>query len=327
MSSFFDCHSASTLSYSILFANEGIVWSSDSPPYSVIDPRELNFSNIDRPETSQPGKILEQVTGPLPTNSWCENLFIGQSNTAASSSVFQIPYIIDTAAAKDFPGLRIHDAHVQANDRAVMMTFEDENSLILGAVEEVDQEHVVKPYPATTRLAIVLNWFLAGKRHSHEAMRTHIVRGSPYVTMEYFRATPVLVARRALATGFDVIADKTSDFSQILKCGDKKGGQANEGVTVQRELEIVFDQSDTTWLLFVSRPTTFICNSVPATAPTEVLAPGIVPTNPEQFMAHFELKATSPPEEGDDKQVESGLLGDTDAIDCVLQVSFYNMFL
>lgn len=285
-------------SYSFDIPYEGMVWSSDSPPFSVSDPRDLGFLDLDRPEVSQPGKILEQVSGPLPTNSWCENLFIGQSNSAKSSSVFQVPYIIDTAS-KDNPGLRIHEAHVQANDRAVMMTFEEENALTLGAVEEIELEHVIKPYPATTRLAIVLNWFLNNQsRESHEAMRSHIVRGAPYVTMEYFRAAPLLVARRALADGFDVIADKTTDFSQILKCGDKKGDQVNTGITVQRELEVVFDQSDTTWLLFVSQPTTFICNSVAATVPTEVLAPGIVPQDSERYMAYFELKATSPPKEG-----------------------------
>ena len=279
-----------------------MVWSSDSPPFSVTDPRELGFLDLDRPEVSQPGNILAQVEGPLPTNSWCENLFIGQSNTATSSSVFQVPYIIDTAST-DVPGVRIHEAHVQANDRAVMMTFEEENALILGAVEDIELEHVIKPYPATTRLAIVLNWFLMDRsRQSHEAMRTHIVRGAPYVTMEYFRAAPLLVARRALASGFDVIADKSTDFSQVLKCGDTKGGQVNAGITVQRELEIVFDQSDTTWLLFVSQPTTFICNSVSATAPTEELAPGIVPENPEKYMAYFELKATAPPKEGKTEQ-------------------------
>lgn len=252
---------------------------------------------MERPEGSLPAKILEEVKGPLPTNSWCENLFIGQSNTAPSSSVFQVPYIIDTAST-DFPGLRIHGAHVQANDRAVMMTFENENSLTLGAVEDLDNEHVIKPYPATTRLAVVLSWYHKNKRSTLEAMRTHVVRGSPYVTMEYFRTSPLLVARRALASGFDIIADKTAVTSQVLKCGNKKGGKINEGVTVQSELEIVFDQSDTTWVLFVSQPTTFICNSVPASAPLEDLAPGVVPENPEQYMAYFELKATSRHDEG-----------------------------
>lgn len=275
-----------------------MVWSSDSPPYSITDPRELGFLNLDRPAASMPGIILEQVSGPLPTNSWCENLFIGQSNTAKSSSVFQIPYILDTAS-EDFPGLRVHEAHVQASDRAVMMVFEEENALILGAVEDIDAKHMIKPYPATTRLAVVLNWFLSDThRLSHEAMRTHIVRGSPYVTMEYFRATPLLVARRALAKGFDLIVDGKSDQSKVLKCGDTKGGRLNKGVIAQKEVEIVFDQSDTTWLVFVSQPTTFICNSVAATQPAEPLAPGVVLENPEKYMAYFELKATLPPKEG-----------------------------
>ena len=271
-----------------------MVWSSDSPPFSVTDPRSLSFLSIDRPQESQPGAILQDISGPLPTNSWCENLFIGQSNTRSSNSVFQIPYIVDTSMIEEVPGLRVHGAFVQAEDKAVRMSFEEENALTMSSCEELDEQHVVKPYPATTRLAIVLKWFMKGQKNHLEAMKTHLVRGAPYITMEYYRATPLITARRAIASGYDVVVDKYSNTPQVLTCGDKRNAQVNDGIVAEKELELVFDQSDTTWIVFVSQPTRFICNSVEATKPTEELPPGVLPEHPERYQAYFELKATSP---------------------------------
>ena len=35
-----------------------MVWASDSPAFSIIDPRDLGFYDIDSPEASKPGRIL-----------------------------------------------------------------------------------------------------------------------------------------------------------------------------------------------------------------------------------------------------------------------------
>ena len=69
-------------------------------PFSFADPRSLGFEQIDRPEFSRPGEIfgeLRNLQMPLPTNSWCENLFLGSKNDGPNNKVFQLPYIIDTA--------------------------------------------------------------------------------------------------------------------------------------------------------------------------------------------------------------------------------------
>ena len=102
---------------------EGAAWSAIAQPLSFVDPESLGFIAIDRPQVSMPGPIfgdllLKKV--PLPTNSWCENFFLGDSNTESMNRVFQLPYVIDTETHNGTTqGLDTHPAHVQANDRTV----------------------------------------------------------------------------------------------------------------------------------------------------------------------------------------------------------------
>lgn len=104
-------------------------WASKSEPFSRIDPTSIGILSIDRPAGSKPGPILTNLVGlnssthapdtPLPTNTWYQNLILGDSNNDPENKIFQIPYIID--AAGYIPGLRTHPCHLQANDRMVMV--------------------------------------------------------------------------------------------------------------------------------------------------------------------------------------------------------------
>lgn len=98
-------------------------WSSQAAPFSTVNPADLNISVVDRPKSSSPGPIFAGIdsTIPLPTNGWYENLFLGPpNNTLLENNVFQVPYILDTAGY--IQGVRTHAAHVQANDRTVMVS-------------------------------------------------------------------------------------------------------------------------------------------------------------------------------------------------------------
>jgi len=61
----------------------------------------------------------DELLIPLPTNNWYENLLLGSSNVDAENKVFAVPYILDTSGY--IQGIRTHPAHVQANDRTVMV--------------------------------------------------------------------------------------------------------------------------------------------------------------------------------------------------------------
>ena len=81
-------------------------WSSDMGPYSTADPRDVGFRGIARSDASKPGPIFQRMQNekrPLPTNSWCENLFLGQTTTSKFNQVFQVPYLLGTGGS--IPGV------------------------------------------------------------------------------------------------------------------------------------------------------------------------------------------------------------------------------
>ena len=53
-------------------------------PFSTADPTSMAMWRIDRTPDSKPGEIfgdLRENTIPLPTNSWCQNFFLGYGKT------------------------------------------------------------------------------------------------------------------------------------------------------------------------------------------------------------------------------------------------------
>lgn len=68
---------------------------------------------------------------------------------------------------------------------------------------------------------------------------------------------------------------------------------------VQREIKLQFQDSDMTWLVFVSTPTPFVCSNTPLPPPdpnAPILPPGVLPKAPPGGFpsAFFELRATAP---------------------------------
>lgn len=272
-------------------------WSSIASPFSTVSPLALGVLGVSRPATSSPGAIFKNLASrgiPLPTNSWCENFFLGGSNTGPENKVFQVPYILDTAGP--IQGVRTHGSHVQANDRAAMMTYELENGLTLGAAEVFHAQHEVlgDTSNAIARLAIVLEWKSeAFKRTGTGAhMSSPIVRGAPYTSMQYNLATPRLIAQRFASSG------PVADEETVIQCGEGVG-VFGLPVHVKREIRLQFDTSDMTWLVFVSEPMDFVCsNTVPPPRVGPELPPGVVPPPDASKEAHFELKAISPVRQG-----------------------------
>ena len=269
----------------------GNIWISIDKPFSVVNPNDLGFIDANRPKQSQPGQIFGTLPGenyiPLPTNSWCENFFLGDITNGENNRVFQLPYIIDTGGPIN--GIRTHPAHVQANDRSVMMVYEPENGLTLGGVENFLIQHTVaKDIPSIGRLSIVLQWETEERKLSGKgsAMRTPIVRGSPYTTMEYINSSPRIVSERSIKY-YPII-----DGTEILTCGT---GIAH---LIKGELRIQFEKSDMTWLIFVSEPTEFICTNTTVIEQVNNLPPGVLPPKSDFKTLGFDLKAIKPMRKG-----------------------------
>lgn len=272
---------------------EGQAWGSIAVPYSVVDPRDLGFLVADRTMESRPGPIFEDLMDtPLPTNSWCENLFLGASNNGANNKVFQVPYIVDTGGK--IPGIRTHTGHVQANDRSVMMNYEDQNGVSIGAVETFSPQHKIASgkHLALARLAVALQWSDENDKGYGPSMLTQIVRGSPYSSMEYMNATPRLYVQRSLTIGFNPVIDNDPNSPPLL-CGDKEG-VFGEPRLVNSEIRVQIDAADTTWLIFVSEPTLFVCSNV-----IDDQQHDSIPGAPVDVgISHFDLRAVNPMKRG-----------------------------
>ena len=257
----------------------GAAWSSNALPFSYVDPHDAGFVYIDRPATSRPGEIfrnLRSIGAPLPTNSWCENFFLGASgNTDATNKVFQVPYIVDTAGP--IPGLRSNPGHVNSMSTSVEMAYEAENGLTLGSEDNFDPQHRIsgEKENVPARLAIVLEWESIHYRTSltGSKMSAPVVRGSPYTSMEYFNSRPVIVSERLLSA--NPLVDETSPGGGFyMECGND--GAFGPHVEVQEEIKLQFDTSDMTWLVFVSEPGHYVCSMATPSIPTAPLPPGVV---------------------------------------------------
>lgn len=119
-------------------------------------------------------------------------------------------------------------------------------------------------------------------------MKSAIVRGTPYTSMEYKDATPRLVAQRPITSSPMI----DNDPENTLICGQGVGNWSIEPKLVNSEIRLHFDISDFTWLIFVSEPTMFTCSNKPEPIETAFYPPGVVPPYTEK--GKFELKAVSP---------------------------------
>jgi hypothetical protein len=177
------------------------------------------------------------------------------------------------------------------------MTHETANGVALGASETFLPQNLIHSQgsPAISKLAVELEW--STKEFQDEvggsAMRSPIVRGSPYTSMLYFNATPRIYSGRMLKR--NVLIDQ-GEGNKNLVCGVGVGNYSSKPVLVERELKFELDTSDMTWLVFVSEPTEFVCSFFDGAKYMESLnlPPGVVVDDP----SYFDLQAISPMKRG-----------------------------
>lgn len=228
----------------------------------------------------------------IPTNSWSQNLFLGESTIGADNRIFVVPYILDTGGP--ITGIRVHTCNLQPSDRSVLMTYELFNGLTMGAMESLT-DHEVLPSPSMGRLSMSLQWksnVIHSDTISTPSMTLPIIRGAPYVTMQYKNLIPRLFLDRSLSA--KPIIDDGEIFDgdetpQQLICGDTNTSFSEQPALVRSVLQLQFDTSDFTWLVFVSKPTYFICSNVAAPPPPPIETPGVVV--PIKHAASFDLRA------------------------------------
>jgi endo-1,3(4)-beta-glucanase len=210
----------------------------------------LDMLYIDRQFDASPSKIWGNISAPLPTNSWYLNLV---SHRAAhqpddSTRVYTVPYIIDTAAANEMAGIRVHWPVVSANTNNVQMVDDFKNGITLGTSDrDVGTGYKVDDKEDLSHLGVSLKWGIEKK-----SIKTHIVRGMPFATVQYFGgALPSIYSYNGPASAVKV------DGSE-LECGVMKG-KAGPTMEVQKEIRLHFINSDFTWIVLFSSPVKVSC--------------------------------------------------------------------
>jgi hypothetical protein len=166
------------------------------------------------------------------------------------------------------------------------MTYELANGVTLGSKQITKSHHKLKSQgnPAITKLAIELAW--TSEDHQYYTMSTPIVRGSPYTSMIYVNKTlPRILAERPLKAGRIFVDQSPEGF--ICGVGENV---YSEPFLVKREVLFQLDQSDMTWIMFVSAPMIFQCSSYDATQ--ELYKMNIPPGTVFDKPSTFDLVAT-----------------------------------
>ena len=295
------------------FGFEDAFSSITNEPLSYKSPAELGIPVYnDRPANSLPGSVFGQVQKgskidvPLPTNEWYLNLIVGlddnpgedgqYANYAGEENrVHSIPYIVDTVGT--FVGIRLHYPNIVSYGTVVQSAFVPWQGLTLGtADDEFTRRYQVDAETLPSKLGIGIRW---EKEHKpHQYIRSSILRGMPYGTMEYAPGVEPVIASEVVGE-LPVI-----DLSSELRCGelDPHNGKlfgTEDSVIVKKDIELYFPESDFTWLVFFSRPVYARCfiNSKKGTS-TVSLPPGAASAsdNPNAFELRLDdIKMTDEP--------------------------------
>ncbi len=260
----------------------------EMPALLASSPVDLGFPEVGRPLDSRPEEVWSlwlnhssEGGANLPTNAWWENIVLGSpTQEGPANKIVVLPYTLDVAGR--FGGLRIHFPRVAASNLAVLTEYDWRHSLEVGSVEKLSRHYV--DIPGT--LSIDLVWYSqnhnkneSGKSQEGGMMRSPVVRGSPYVTMEYTGLRPYFMSHQE-------VTEIYADGKEVL-CT-----HSGNVFTAHSEIEVVFSgtySSDYTWLIFLSGPMQLKCSSKFVQEKVDGPTPGSPKVN--RSMPLFELEA------------------------------------
>jgi hypothetical protein len=273
------------------------IFDSDPAPFSLKSPAEIGIEDFIRSMDSRPGKVfgslrredapsyefydpnfnVETVPKPaMPTNAWYQSLLVGSVNDGhlgIANRVYTIPYILDFIGPIE--GVRVQFPHMEAGDTIVQLSTVARHGLTLGS-NAVKSVYIVDEDSPPSQLGVGLKWT---KSENHR-MRTQIIRGIPYVTVEYdAKMSPTIIAEVPLSVTptIDGVQLLTDDYEPgHLDLGDETNEDKAKQYRVEREVSLTFKESDMTWLVFFSRPAIVeFLHDKAAETPKE-LPPGVV---------------------------------------------------
>jgi hypothetical protein len=230
-------------------------------PFSTLDPvRDLGLRHIDRPVVSSPDLELFQhhssrVGGKhdaLPTSTWYTNMLLPKGEPTIVNRLYTQPYAVD--AAGPVPGLRLVPGWVNTMQDVMQLIAAEQFGLTLGAtvnlaalepITESKQYSVLE----TTELGLTLGWMDA-------KMKSNVVRGMPYGTMSYDSVRTTSAFGKVT---YPTIASEAKLTSGLIDGTTQIDCSRSDLFRVDSEMELYFEQTDYTWMVFVSEPVNVQC--------------------------------------------------------------------
>ena len=289
----------------LLYFSDGASSTLTDEPFSYKSPSELGipFYN-DRPENSRPGSVFgfarngSKTGTPLPTNEWYLNLLVGLDDSPGENDEYEnfageenrvhtIPYIVDTVGP--VVGIRMHYPNILCYGTVVQSAFVSSHGVTLGTADEgFTRKYQIDEASLGSKLGIGLRWDQQNfVLNSQKFMKSSILRGMPYGTMEYGDGVLPSIASETVA------ALPLVDGTTRMQCGllnpiKKQIDTHSTSVLVKGDVELFFPESDHTWVVFFSRPVFVQCYINPEKIMAAVsLPPGAASTreivNPNAF--------------------------------------------
>jgi len=246
-------------------------------PISVLDPvAEVGFEQFSRPTglsppqclTDKPYLLSTNNRSAMPTNAWFQNAVMLKENDEPSEMqrVHTIPYIVDMIGP--ISGIRLNPNYLISSTNVLQLSMIPQHSLTIGSAPTIEdivgkRSSASRAYTVqnTTPLGFTLEWNNGAK--GKFPTTSSIVRGMPYATMHYPTSFASSSTSSSSADLYPTIAseiplrsDPIIDNNDEIKW--KCDGSAR--VRVDSEVKFTFDQSDFTWLVFVSQPAYVKCS-------------------------------------------------------------------
>ena len=123
---------------------------------------------------------ITSVSGPYPTNAWWTNLVLGQGDNPIDSC----PYLLKALDS----GLQTCYPSLTNSQNFIISTFLQNMSI---SCSQPIQAHYLTGYDL---LSVTMQWSVDQERY----IKSPIVRGSPYTTVQFANVTPVIGTQHAI---------------------------------------------------------------------------------------------------------------------------------
>lgn len=130
----------------------------------------------------------------------------------------------------------------------IQMIFDPTAGITLGCAETVNAVPYYLGDGTSSKLTFSLGWVKAGSQNV--LMKTVVARGSPFVSMSYIFTTPRIISEKRLLF---LLKDDSTELESRVNCSD------GAALQVEKELMLAFAESDMTWMIFISKPSSFRC--------------------------------------------------------------------